>query len=663
MRRGHGQKLDTLRGRIDQRRRGFAFLLPEDDSGRDVFLPRRALAGALHGDRVEVRLTAGRRDGRREGIVVAILERAVQRITGRFRAIGREGEIDPFDRRFFAAVRILPEGIGGARDGQIVGCELTRPPGRIQPAEARVVEILGYPDDPEAALRLMIWKHGLREEFPPPVWRECEGLPAEVGAEHLDGREDLRHLPAITIDPPTARDHDDAVSVALEDGGYRIWVHIADVARFVPAGSALDLEARARGNSVYFPGFCLPMLPEPLSGRLCSLIPGRDRLTLTVSLRVGGDGPVGDPEFLPGVIRSRARMTYGEVAEILEGNPGRPLPDGLPREWFLDLQRAAGILHQGRRARGSLDLDLPEPEVLVDDRGEMIGIDPGERNAAHTIVEEFMLAANEAVARRLFRARVPALYRVHDRPDPMKLEAFNEVLEGFGFNLPGPYLNIPPRVFQDLLDRIHGRPEEPFLTRLILRSLQQARYSEEPRGHFGLAATLYTHFTSPIRRYPDLVVHRLLRRVLAGPAIEPGERDRMGEEMPAVARHTSRTERVAEEAEREMTTWKTVGFLADRLGEEFSGFLTVVTPAGCGVSLDGWFVEGWISVEALPDDRYRFLEGPQVLRGQSRGAVYRIGDRVRVRLDRVGVWPPRLDCSPVGDGRSRGARRPAARRF
>jgi ribonuclease R len=643
------QNSQIVRGRVDRPRATYAFIRPEGDSGRDIFVPSRSLAGALHGDRVAVRLTARRNDGRREGTVTQILERAVQRVTGRYRRFDRDGEVEPFDHRYAAPIHIPAGSAAEARDGEIVGCELTRMPVRHRPGEGRIVEVLGLPDEPESALRAMIWKHKLRDDFPERVLEECANLPDEITAADLEGREDFRHLPAMTIDPPTAQDHDDAITLEPVSGGnFRIGVHIADVDHFVPEGSHIDSEARLRGTSVYFPGACLPMLPEPLSSRLCSLLPDRDRLTLSVRLEVRPDGSLGAVDFRPGVIRSRARLTYGEVAAILEDVEKTELPPDLSAGFFRDLETAARALRKRRLERGSIDLDLPDPELILDEQGRMIGVDPGLRNFAHIIIEEFMLAANEAVARRVFRSKTPSLFRIHERPNPIKLEVFNRILEGFGLNLPGPYVNIRPAVFQDLLRRIQGLPEERVLTMLLLRSMQQAQYSEEPREHFGLAMPLYTHFTSPIRRYPDLVVHRILKQVIGRESRTRREKERMKEQLAEFARHGSRTERIAAAAEREMTDWKKIGFLAERLGDEFDAYITGVAPIGCFVSFDEYFIDGLIPMATLPEDRYRCSERKQILQGTRSGLVFRVGDRVRVRLDRVAAWPPRIDCSLVG---------------
>lgn len=637
---------DTIRGRLERHRLGYGFVRPDTDPGRDVFIPPRRFGGALHGDRVAVRLMEVRGGGRREGIVVEVLERAVQRITGLFRVDGSAGMVESFDPRYPGVIRIPLEHTGRARDGEAVGCRLTRMPGRFHPGEGQVIEVLGYPDDPEIARRILIWKHDLREQFPDEVLQECSRLEEVPDLPGSGGPVDLRHLPAITVDPPTARDHDDAISLERPaEGGVRIGVHIADVAHFVPEGSATDLEARRRGTSVYFPGTCLPMLPERLSADICSLLPERDRLTMSVFFGIGPDGSVRDVRIVPGKIRSRASMTYGQVAEILEGNT--PVPHGFRPLYFGELEESARRLKSYRKSRGSIDLDLPDPALILDEDGRMAGIDPGERNAAHTIIEEFMLAANEAVARRIFSAKVPSLYRIHERPDPVKLETLNSILERFGFNLPGPYLNIPSRAFQDLLQSFRGCPEEPVLIRFMLRSLQQARYSEEPRGHFGLATRMYSHFTSPIRRYPDLVVHRILKRLLANGSMPENEKEALRGSLPGIARDSSRTERVAEQAERELIDWMTIGFLSDRIGEEFSGYISGVVRAGCFVFLDNVLVDGFIPVTSLPEDRYRFLVKRQALQGVRTGRAFGIGDRVRLRLDRVSAWPPRIDFSLV----------------
>ncbi|HEU4403451.1 MAG TPA: ribonuclease R, partial [Candidatus Polarisedimenticolia bacterium] len=510
-------------------------------------------------------------------------------------------------------------------------------------------EVLGRPDDPGMDLRTIVRKYDLREKFPPEVLAQAEAIPAQVPESALRGREDFRAVPIVTIDGETAMDFDDAVRVQRNgDGTYELQVHIADVAHYVPASSPLDAEAYERGTSVYFPGTAIPMLPHALSNGICSLNPGVDRLVQSCLMTIDRHGRVVSYRFADGVIRSAARMTYTNVAKILvdrDQEMSERYRDLVPM--FRLMEELCGVLNTRRRGRGSIDFDLPEPEVILAVTGEMTGIVALERNVAHRLIEEFMLAANETVASHLFKARVPSLYRIHEKPDPKKLEEFHAVAQAFGYRLPGPYTSIEPAAFQAIVEMAKGKPEERFLSRLMLRSMKQARYSEKRDIHFGLATSCYTHFTSPIRRYPDLVVHRLLRRQRTGGPFLDKERGALEEFLPEAALRSSRTERTADAAENELVEWKKMAFMSERLGEEFDGFIMSIHPFGFVVELREFYVDGLIAIESLHDDRYRFIERKQILKGDRHGRVFKLGDRVRVRVDRVNQFLLRLDFSLV----------------
>jgi ribonuclease R len=666
---GAGTPPGAVVGTLQRHPRGFGFVTP-DAGGPDLFIPPPAIGDLLNGDRVLVRVRKRDRFGRSEGEILRVIERSRRRIMGIYRrARGRgPGRVEAYDRLFAAGIDI-PEGAdAGAADGLVVGVEISRPPMEHRGAVGRIVEVLGHPDDPGMDLKTVIRKYDLRTDFPDDAVREARATPDTVPAEEIARREDFRDLPIVTIDGETARDFDDAVYVRrLPDGHWELQVHIADVAHYVRPQGPLDREAYARGTSVYFPGTAVPMLPERLSNGICSLNPGVERLVQSCLMVIDGGGKVVSHRFADGVIRTVERMTYTDVAKILvDDDPGasaryRPLV-----AVFRDMETLCGILNARRRRRGSIDFDLPEPEIVLEVTGEMTGIVPLERNIAHRLIEEFMLAANETVATALWKARVPSVYRIHEKPDPRRLEEFDTVAQAFGYRLPRPFTAVDQHAFQEILDMAKGRPEERFLSRRMLQSMKQARYSEKRDIHFGLATSCYTHFTSPIRRYPDLIVHRILRRVRAGTPLDPRERGRLEGFLPEAALHSSRMERNADAAENELVAWKKAAFMAERVGEEFDGLIVAVQPYGFLVELLKYYIDGLVPIDALHDDRYRFLEKKQILKGDRHGRVFKLGDRVRVRVDRVDQLLLQLEFSLAGgeeEGAGRGGRRrPGGRR-
>jgi len=656
-------------GRLQRHARGFGFVVPEA-GGRDVFLPPHAVGDLMDGDRVQVRIVREDRDGRVQGEVVRVLERSKKRVMGLYRSQGGPrgpGYVEAYDRLYEGGL-LIPEGEAGeARNGMVVGVEVTRPPGEGRRATGRIVEVLGHPDDPGVDLRTVIRKYDLREEFPPDVLAEAAAIPEQVPEAEARAREDFRRLPIVTIDGETAMDFDDAVYVERRPGGaYELQVHIADVAHYVRDESTLDAEAFERGTSVYFPGTAIPMLPHKLSNGICSLNPGVDRLVQSAVMVIDRQGAVASYRFAQGVIKSAARMTYTNVARILVDRDRETMDryrDLVPV--FQLMEELCGVLNDRRRGRGSIDFDLPEPEIVLAATGEMTGIVALERNVAHRLIEEFMLAANETVAQHLFKARVPSLYRIHEKPDPRRLQEFDAVARAFGYRLPQPYTAIEPGAFQQMLDMAKGKPEERFLARLMLRSMKQARYSERRDIHFGLATTCYTHFTSPIRRYPDLVVHRVLKRVLTGPPLAERERQELEELLPDAAQRSSRMERNADAAENELVEMKKMAFMAGRLGEEFEGFVVSVHPYGFFVELREWFIDGLVRAETLRDDRYRFIETKHILKGERHGRVFRVGQPLRVRVDRVNRFLLEVEFSLADEegpaaATGRAATRPAA---
>ncbi|HEV8201390.1 MAG TPA: ribonuclease R [Candidatus Polarisedimenticolia bacterium] len=622
-------------GNIQVHPKGFAFVTP-DGGGVDLFIPPPAVGDRRDGDRVEAVVVRMQRDGRAQGEIRRVVERTRRRIVGLYRGGPNGGTVEAYDRRYEAGIGIPPEGVGGAVNGLVVGVELERPAEEGKRAWGRIVEVIGPAESPETDLRAVIAKFGLRDQFPPEVMQQASQAPDQVRPEDIRGREDFRGLPIVTIDGETAMDFDDAVLVRRLGDDYELHVHIADVAHYVRAATPLDSEALERATSVYFPGTSLPMLPHRLSNGICSLNPRVDRLVLSCVMSIDRQGTVKEYTLAEGVIRSAARMTYTNVAKILVDKDPAVMAQYrnlVPN--FLLMEELHGVLNAQRRRRGSIDFDLPEPEVILAATGEMTGIMALERNIAHRLIEEFMLTANETVARHLFKARIPAMYRVHERPDPRRLEDFDALAHAFGYSLPRPFTSIEPRAFQALLERAQGRPEERFLARLMLRSMKQARYSEKRDIHFGLASSCYTHFTSPIRRYPDLVVHRLVKRLLRGGPLHAKERGDLEVFMPEAAARSSVRERTADAAENELIQRKKMVFMAQKIGEEFDGFICGVEAFGIVVELRDLFVDGLVAIESLPGERFQFIERQRLMRGEKTGKVLALGDPVRVRLSRV----------------------------
>jgi ribonuclease R len=628
----------TVRGRISLHRDGFGFVTPET-GGDDIFIPAKNLAGAMHGDTVELRIGGRSRPGARaEGRIISVVQRGTERLVGLFQSGRKNNTVLPSDPRIAQSILVPAAAGGDARDGQVVHLEMTSYPGDGRPAMGRVLEVLGWPDDPDVEVLSVIRTFDLPAIFPPAVIREAQRAPQEVREEEWVKRTDLRHITTVTIDGETARDFDDAVAVRREaDGSIRLWVSIADVSHYVSAGSALDREAFLRGTSVYFPGRCLPMLPEELSNGICSLNPKVERLAMTAEMLFDRAGVMQDSSFYPSVILSDARLTYTVVRQILEDR------DQEARTTHADLltdlemmEELARRLMKKRHGRGSIDFDLPEPEIILDLQGRPEAIIRSERNLAHRIIEEFMLAANEAVAARLDDGGYPCLFRIHEPPSPDKLEAFAELAGHLGYVVPATAEGIKPGDLQKLIEQAEGKPEERLVNEVLLRSMKQARYSAENLGHFGLAAERYAHFTSPIRRYPDLVVHRLLRDLLSlrPPSVE---------NLSAVAEHTSSRERVAMEAEREVVTLKKLQFMAERVGEEYEGIISSVAAFGVFVELTDYFIDGLLHISLLPADFYRFDDRLLTLTGERSKQIYRIGDTLKVRVAAVSIPRRQID--------------------
>jgi ribonuclease R len=698
-----GSGNDYVAGRLSVHRDGFGFLIPDEGSSSpatgDIFLPPPEAAKGMNGDRVLVHVVRMSGEGRAEGEIIRILRRAHVTAVGEFRIRKRGNFVVPADDKIQEWITI-PQGLEipperkavnrvGAEqktirtaeelDGMIVNVEILEFPERGEPAVGRVIEVLGRPDDFGVDVEIIIRKHHLPHEFPADAIEQAQGISKIIDPAELARRQDFRDLPIVTIDGETARDFDDAVLVdRLPNGNFALQVHIADVSYYVRPDSPIDTEALRRGTSVYFPDRAVPMLPVELSTDICSLRPDEDRLVLSALLEIDRNGDIVEQRFTRGVIRSAERMTYTNVFRVLEGDAAMRDRYRALTERFELMRELALILNRKRTKRGSIDFDMPETNIELDMSGQMIGVTRGERNIAHRLIEEFMLSANEAVASHLETNGIPSLYRIHEKPDGKRVAAFEEVAVHFGYSLGvavpvRKYRNIEhrrdgrkqrrdislpqdveisSRNYQKLISKIAGTPEERILSYLMLRSLKQARYSNTNVGHFALAASAYTHFTSPIRRYPDLVVHRLLAHQLdtGNPLLGDHLLHELGSD-------TSFTERRASEAERELIEWKKVRFMEERVGDEFDALIISTTKFGFFVELTELFVEGLVPLETLPGDRFSYHENGRQIIGERSRRVYAIGDQLRVRLDRADSVERKLQFGVVTAGEDRRGRK------
>jgi ribonuclease R len=649
---GLPEKMDLYVGRLETHAGGYGFVVPErpvEGAGGDIYVAGTHLGEAMHGDRVVVRIERIKDGGRVEGRVIRILERNNAWLVGRYdRDEDGMGFVVPFDRRVLMDILVPPGQEGGASPGEMVSLEITRWPTATRNAIGRVAEVLGDIDAPGVDTEIIIRKYGIPDAHSPEAIAEAVRLGAAVSEKDLRARSDFRALPTVTIDGEHARDFDDAITIEkLPNGHFWLGVHIADVSHYVQEGSALDREAYQRGTSVYFPERAVHMFPSELATGLCSLNPQVDRLVQSCFMEVTRHGEVVRYDFHDGVINSNERMTYTAVNGILTDRD----PDLLERyaplvPMFETMEQLFHILNDARRRRGSIDFDLQEAEVILDEGGLVEDIIALQRNVAHRLIEEFMLLANETVASYLEAQEAPSLYRVHEEPDVLKVAKFEEFISGFGYSLGAPLNVLRPRHFQKLIEKIQGKPEEKPIAFLMLRTMQKARYAPENLGHFGLAAPSYTHFTSPIRRYPDLVVHRALRA--ARHALLTDEaREEAAEDLPEVARHTSEMERRADDAERELLQWKKVKFMADKVGDEFDGYVTGVAAFGLFIELIEHYVEGLVHVSTMADDYYRFIEAGHMLRGENTQKSYRLGDKVQVQVLRVNMDVRQIDLGLV----------------
>ncbi|MDE2710913.1 MAG: VacB/RNase II family 3'-5' exoribonuclease [Acidobacteriota bacterium] len=610
-----------MQGRFEGRPEGDGWVIPEgSDGAEDIHITRGRLGGTLPGDLVDVEPSFRTRRGRLEGTVVRVVRRGASTVVG---LVTPERTVAVWDRQWAREI-LIPA--GGALPGDLVEVRIRRYPAPGQPVIGEVTSVYGPADEPRAELLAVLAKYSIRDEFPPAALAQAEAAPAAVAPGELGARENLRGRLVLTMDPEDARDHDDAIEAAeLPDGGFEIGVHIADVSHYVPPGSPVDEEAALRGTSAYFPERAVPMLPEALSSGICSLFPDVDRLVRSVRLRIGPDGRLQETRFFRGVIRSAARLSYEDGARLLAGIDSGPIGTAVRT-----MGRAAALLARARAERGAMDLDLPEPVVTADADGNLLDARYGERNEAHRLVEDFMLLANQAVAERLRGTGTPALHRVHEAPAETRVDSFEDLLSGFGERLRVPQKPLRPVHCARLLARIEARPEAPFLRRKLLRAMQKAVYSPRARGHFALALPDYTHFTSPIRRYPDLVAHRALAAAEGGSSRRPDPQT-----LPGLAAACSETERNAEVAERTLVERRIARLLACRLGDAFSARISETGRFGLAIELDEIPARGTVPVALLTGGRFRFRRHDHSLHCPATGRSFRLGDALEAQLVRV----------------------------
>jgi len=629
-------KLDLIKGKVQGHPDGFGFLIPEDGSS-DMFLSEKAMHQVLHGDVVMVRQSGEDRRGRPEAKIVEVLERANSRVVGRLYEEHGIQYVVAENRRITQDILVAPGEPGVAQVGQVVMLEILQHPNKHAQPIGRIVEVLGNYADPGMEIEIALRKHELPYEFPKDVEKQAKAIPPVVSAEDWTGREDIRSLPLVTIDGETARDFDDAVYCAPEKGGYRLVVAIADVSQYVKAGDALDREAILRGNSVYFPRRVIPMLPEELSNGLCSLNPQVDRMCMVCDMHISNKGEIGKYRFYPSVMYSHARLTYTQVAAMLEEPDGELAESNATIVPHLqNLYALFQKLLKARAKRGAIEFETVETQMIFTDQGKIERIVPVFRNDAHKLIEECMLAANVCAADFLQEHEHTVLYRIHQGPTPEKLEALREFMKEFGLELAG---GEEPQAadYSKLLRRIKGRPDAGLLQTVMLRSLRQAKYEPENIGHFGLGYDAYTHFTSPIRRYPDLLVHRAIKAVLHGKKYKPSQK------WSELGTHCSMTERRADDATRDVEAWLKCFYMRDHLGSVFTGTVSSVTSFGMFISLDDLYVEGLVHISELGKDYFHFDATKHQLLGERTGQSYRLGDRVEVRVVKVDMESTKID--------------------
>ena len=645
-RRGHlllADKAGLIRGKVIGHPDGFGFLRP-DDGKDDLFLGPKQMHKVLHGDIAFARVVGLDRRGRMEGAIVDVLERANNKVVGRLYIEQGVAFVIAENKRINQDILITPESLGSAKHGQVVTAEITQPPTSHSEPIGRIVEVLGNYADPGMEIEIALRKHDLPHEFSKQALAAAKKVSREIGAKELKGRKDLRELAFVTIDGETAKDFDDAVYCEARAKGFRLWVAIADVSHYVKPADPLDQEAYERGNSVYFPRRVIPMLPEELSNEMCSLKPDVDRLVMVCEMEVSAGGVIRHYDFYPGVIHSHERLTYTRVGAAIEGREPEPpiKPAVMPN--IEALYAVFKALLGARQKRGAIDFESSETRMIFDDQGKIERIVRVERNDAHRLIEECMLAANVCASDFLEKNEQPTLYRVHEGPSPEKLEALRAMLKDFALTLGGGD-EPQARDYAELLKRIKDRPYSGMLQMVMLRSLAQAVYTPENVGHFGLAYDAYAHFTSPIRRYPDLLVHRGIKAVLAGKRHDAGD-------LEAVGQHCSETERRADDATRDVEAWLKTFYMQDHVGAEFDGTISGVTNFGLFITLDEMYVDGLVHISDLGQDYFQFDAHRHLLRGDRTGVKYQLGGRVRVKVVRVDLEQAKIDFTLVNPPQS-----------
>ncbi|QEL56241.1 ribonuclease R [Chromobacterium paludis] len=633
------QKLDLVRCKVSGHRDGFGFAIPDEGEGRgaDIFLPEREMKKVMHGDRVMVRPSGVDRRGRQEGKIVEVLEHAVSRLVGRIQHERGVWVVRPEDRRISHDILIEPGGEAGAQDGQVVMVDILQQPDAHHQPMGKVAEVLGNYADPGMEIEIALRKHDLPHVFADDVLAQAKATPKKVRKKDWSkDRVDLRELPLVTIDGETARDFDDAVYAERQGKGYRLVVAIADVSFYVQPGDALDQEALKRGTSVYFPRRVIPMLPEALSNGICSLNPDVERMCMVCDMQINAKGEVKKYKFYPAVMQSKARLTYNQVWDWLQNGTDHAM---LPH--VQDLYALFKILLSARGKRGAIEFDSTETQMIFNDQGKIERIVPIVRNDAHRLIEECMLAANVCSADFLQKNGHKALYRVHEGPTEEKLENLRGFLGLVGLTLGGGD-KPSAKDYGKLAEQIHGRPDAPVLQTMLLRSMQQAVYTPDNHGHFGLAYEAYTHFTSPIRRYPDLLVHRAIKAVLKGEKYKPGK-------WAALGVHCSMTERRADDASRDVESWLKTYYMRDKIGEVFHGKISAVTSFGVFVLLDEVYVEGLVHISELGKDYFHFKKELQAIIGEKSGLQYRLGDALTVKVMAANLESSQVDFALVKD--------------
>ena len=646
---GLPEKMNLIRGILSGHAKGFAFLLPDEEGIDDVFIPPHEKNGAMNGDHVLVRVTSSRQNGKKEGTVVRIIERSNDKVVGTFSKSKHFGFVVPDDKKFSSDIFIPKEVDMGAVDGHKVIVKLTEFPEGNKSAEGEIIQIIGHKNDPGVDILSIIHQHELPLAFPEEVMAEANAIGETIDEKDIPNRRDLRDETIVTIDGADAKDLDDAIALTkLDNGHYKLGVHIADVSHYVTEGSELDREALERGTSVYLVDRVIPMIPHRLSNGICSLNPNVDRFTLSCEMEIDGQGEVVSHEIFQAVIKTTERMTYTDVNKILLEDDEELIKryESLVPMFKL-MEELQGVLQRKRMKRGAIDFDFKEAKVLVDEEGKPTDVVVRERSIGERVIEEFMLCANETVAEHFHWLDVPFIYRIHEDPKEDKLQRFFEFITNFGLIVRGTANSVHPRALQEIIEKVDGMPEELVISTVMLRSMQQAKYDPESVGHFGLATQFYTHFTSPIRRYPDLIVHRLIKTYLIEGKLDEATREKWNTLLPDIADHSSKRERRAVDAERDTDELKKAEFMEDKIGEEFDGIISSVANFGLFVKLPNT-IEGLVHVSYMVDDYYHYDERHFAMIGERTGNVYRIGDEITVRLIKVDKDEHDIDFEIVG---------------